>query len=128
MKKKKGEGKRKKYKAKGRRNPTQNLPPCGCKIDFSGRGGGNNMIHLHNIYACVLPSFLALSLSNRLHQLCLFVCLCVSFFCLHDYINLSGSVLSRDEDPDGNVDFQPAGSGSINFFHWIRILPVTTDL
>jgi len=29
-----------KNRAKGRRNPTKNFPPCGCKIDFSGRGRG----------------------------------------------------------------------------------------
>ena len=35
---------------------------------------------------------------------------------------------SRDKDPVGSVDFWPARSGSITFFHWIRILPVTMDL
>ena len=34
----------------------------------------------------------------------------------------------RDEDPGSSVDFWPAGSGSITFFHWIRILHLTTDL
>ena len=34
-----------------------------------------------------------------------------------------------NEDLDsGSVDFWPAGSGSVTFFYWTRILPVTTDI
>ena len=50
----KGE-KGKKNKAKGRIiPPPKKIPPFGCKIDFLGRGGGNNMIHLHNIYVIII--------------------------------------------------------------------------
>ena len=41
-----------KNKKKGEREKIKTkeiFSPCGSKIDFSGRGGGNNMIHLHNI-------------------------------------------------------------------------------
>ena len=53
--KKRGE-KGKKIRQKEEETHQTNFPPCGCKIDFSGRwGGGNNMLHLHNIYACTVP-------------------------------------------------------------------------
>ena len=45
------EGKGKKSD-KREKKPPKNFPPPGCKIAFCARGGrGNNMIHLHNIYA-----------------------------------------------------------------------------
>ena len=49
-------GEKMKKMGKGQKKSTreetpQNFPSSGCKIDFSLRGGGNNMIHLHNIYA-----------------------------------------------------------------------------
>ena len=43
-----GEGSKKYGK---RKKLPKNFPPCGCEIDFYGKGGGNNMIPLHNIYA-----------------------------------------------------------------------------
>ena len=40
-------------KGKNKTKETKNVSPSGCKIDFSAKGGGD-MIHLHNIYACIM--------------------------------------------------------------------------
>ena len=43
-----------------------------------------------------------------------------------DVLTKSGRV--EDPDPVGFLDFWPAGSGSDIFFHWIRSIPVITDI